>query len=151
MHPLAGAWTANIAKSRRHPNHLFQSSTMRFDVSENVVVLAYAGVNMAGKQESATQTLQVDGVEYPIAQAPGVISRCRWIGSRTLETIGKKDGVVLGQGTYTVSEDGATLTATISGIDGQGASFEQVIVFDRDEAEAPYRIGERPPSQPAAK
>ena len=97
MHPLAGAWTANIAKSRRHPNHLFQSSTMRFDVSENVVVLAYAGVNMAGKQESATQTLQVDGVEYPIAQAPGVISRCRWIGSRTLETIGKKDGVVLGQ------------------------------------------------------
>ena len=40
MHPLAGTWTANIAKSRRHPNHLFQSSTMRFDVSENVVVLA---------------------------------------------------------------------------------------------------------------
>jgi hypothetical protein len=35
-----------------------------------------------------------------------------------------------------VSEDGVTLTATISGIDGQGASFEQMIVFDRDETEA---------------
>jgi hypothetical protein len=67
------------------------------DVSQNVVVLAYAGVNMAGKQESATQTLQVDGVEYPIEQAPGVVTRCSWIGSRTLETIGKKDGVVLGR------------------------------------------------------
>jgi hypothetical protein len=54
MHPLAGAWTANIAKSRRHANHQFQSSTMRFDVDENVVVLSYAGVNMAGKHESAT-------------------------------------------------------------------------------------------------
>ena len=138
MHPLAGAWTANIAKSRRHPNHLFQSSTMRFDVSENVVVLAYAGVNMAGKHESATQTLQVDGVEHPIEQAPGVVSRSSWIGSRTLETIGKRDGVVLGQGIYSVSEDGRTMTATISGIDGQGASFEQVIVFDRDEVEATH-------------
>jgi hypothetical protein len=138
MHPLAGAWIANIAKSRRHPNHLFQSSTMRFDVAENLVVLAYAGVNMAGKHESATQTLQVDGVEHPIEQAPGVVSRCSWIGSRTLETVGKKDGVVLGQGTYSVSEDGGTLTATISGIDGQGAPFEQVIVFDRDDAEAAH-------------
>jgi hypothetical protein len=58
---------------------------------------------------------------------------CRWVGARTLETIGKKDGVVVGQGTYTVSEDGAILTAAVSGVDGQGARFEQVIVFDRDD------------------
>ena len=131
MHLLTGHWTANIAKSRRHPNHLFQSATMCFDVDEDAVSLSHAGVNMSGKEESATLKFRADGVEYPIAQVPGVVSVCRWVGSRTLETVGKKDGTVVGRGTYAVSEDGATMTATVEGVDAKGSPFEQVIVFDR--------------------
>lgn len=33
MHPLIGTWIANIAKSTRHENHKFASSTMRFDMA----------------------------------------------------------------------------------------------------------------------
>ena len=45
---------------------------------------------------------------------------------------GAKDGTVLGRATYAVSDDGGTMTATVRGIDAQGAPFDQVIVFDRD-------------------
>lgn len=131
-HPLAGAWTANIAKSRRHENHQFQNSTMRFDVDGNTVVLSYSGVNVSGRHESATMTLRADGVEYPIPQAPGIVSICRWVDNCTLETVGKKDGAVVGQATYAVAADGLVMTATVRGTDAQGAAFEQVIVFDRD-------------------
>ena len=48
-----------------------------------------------------------------------------------LESMGKKDGTILGRGTYEVSDDGQTMTATVSGIDAAGKPFEQVIVFDR--------------------
>ena len=132
MHPLAGRWTANIAKSQRHANHQFQTAAMRFEVTDNIVSVTYTGVNMSGRLESSTMTLHADGVEYPIPQAPGVVSVCRWVGTNTLETTGKKDGAVVGFGTYAVSDDGQTMTATVRGVDAQGASFEQVIVFERD-------------------
>ena len=50
-------------------------------------------------------------------------------------TIAKKDGRVVGGGTYEVSADGRTLTtstrAPAANADGWGTDFEQVIVFDR--------------------
>lgn len=128
--PFAGTWKANLSKSQRHPNHLFQSLTLHFKVSDNVVVLTFTGVNMAGKQESGTRKLHPDGKEYPIAEASGVVEVAKWAGSHILEAMAKKDGKVIGQSAYEVSRDGKTLTAKIKGIDAKGAEFEQVIVFD---------------------
>jgi len=42
-----------------------------------------------------------------------------------------KDGAAIGRSSYEVSDDGRTLTATMSGIDASGKAFDQVIVFDR--------------------
>ena len=109
---------------------------MTFQVDGSTVVLSYDGINMSGKQESSTQTLHADGVEYPVPQAPGVVSVCRLVGDRALETIGKRNGEVVGRGVYEVSEDGASMTATVTGVDAQGQPFEQVIVFDRSPAPA---------------
>jgi hypothetical protein len=55
----------------------------------------------------------------------------RWLGSHVLETVGRKGDRTTGRGTYEVSADGKTLTATVSGIDASGKRFAQVIVFDR--------------------
>ncbi len=128
--PLAGTWKANLSKSRRHPNHLFRSLTLHFEVSDDAVLLTYTGVNMAGKQESATRKLHPDAKEYPVAEAPGVVEVAKWVGSHILEVAAKKDGKVIGQSAYEVSSDGKTLTAKIKGVDAKGAEFEQVIVFD---------------------
>ena len=129
-HPLAGTWKANLSKSKRHPNHLFRSLTLHFEVSDDAVLLTYTGVNMAGKQESAKRKLHPDGKEYPVAEASGVVEIAKWAGSHVLEVVAKKDGKVIGRSAYEVSQDGKTLTAKIKGVDAKGAEFEQVIVFD---------------------
>jgi hypothetical protein len=132
MNPFVGTWVANIEKSRRHANHQFHSATLSFEVSGEVVTLTHSGVNMAGKQESGTTVLHPDGQEHPVSsQAPGVVVVTKWVNSHVLTSEGRKDGHTVGTGTYAVSEDGATLTATVAGTDAAGAAFEQVIVFDR--------------------
>jgi hypothetical protein len=130
--PLAGTWQANISKSQRHPNHLFKSATLRFEVSEDVVSFTYTGVNMSGVEEKGTFKIHPDGKEHPIPGAPGLVEVSRWVGPRILETVASKDGKVVGHGSYEVSEDGKTLTAKISGSDASGAEFEQIIVCDRE-------------------
>lgn len=129
--PLAGTWKANLSKSERHPNHQFESLTLRLEVSADAVLVTYTGVNMSGQQESGTRTLHPDGKEYPIAEAPGVVEITKWVGANTLESVAKKDGKVVGASTYEVSGDGKTLTAKVKGVDASGREFEQVIVFDR--------------------
>jgi hypothetical protein len=129
--PFSGTWVANIEKSRRHPNHQFQSATMKFVVVGNTVTLSHGGVNAAGQQESGTVVLQADGMEHPVPEHPEVTVVTRWVGPRVLQTIGKSAGAQVGEQSYEVSADGKTLTAKVSGIDASGARFDQVIVFDR--------------------
>jgi hypothetical protein len=130
--PLAGTWQANISKSQRHPNHLFKSATLRFEVSDDVVSMTYTGVNMSGVEESGTFKIHPDGKEHPIPDAPGLVEVSRWAGPRLLDTVASQSGKVVGHSSYEVSEDGKTLTAKISGTDASGAGFEQVIVCDRE-------------------
>ena len=129
--PLAGTWKANISKSKRHPNHLFKSATLRFDVSNEVVTLSFTGENMSGMEEKGTTIFHPDGKEHPLEGLPGAVEISKWLRAGTIETIAKKDGKVIGQSTFEVSSDGKLLTATISGTDASGAWFEQVIVCDR--------------------
>jgi hypothetical protein len=132
MNPFLGLWTANLEKSHRHANHQFQSATLTFEVSGDVITLTHAGVNMAGKSESGITVLHADGEEHPVSpQAPGVVAVTKWVGTHVVATEGRKDGQTLARATYAVSEDGRTLTATIGGIDAAGKPFDQVIVFDR--------------------
>lgn len=132
MNPFLGTWIANIEKSRRHANHQFQSATLKFEISGDVLSLTHGGVNMAGKHESGTTVLKVDGLDHPVSpQAPGVVVATRWVGAHLLEMVSKKDRHAVGSGSYEVSDDGITLTATVAGTDAAGARFEQVIVFER--------------------
>jgi hypothetical protein len=132
MNPFPGTWVANLEKSHRHANHQFQSATLTFDVSGDVVSLTHAGVNMAGKQESGTTVVQADGVEHAVSpQAPGVVTLTKWVGTQVLSIEARKDGRPAGSATYAVSDDGRSLTATVAGIDAAGNAFDQVVVFDR--------------------
>jgi hypothetical protein len=130
MNPFVGTWIANIEKSRRHVNHQFQSATLTFEVAGDGISMTR--VNMSGKHESGTTVYKPDGQEHAVSpQAPGVVAVTTWIGTHVLQSEAKKDGRSLGKGTYEVSEDGRTLTATVAGTDAAGAPFAQVIVFDR--------------------
>ena len=86
---------------------------------------------MGGEEESGSRQMHADGKEYSVAEAPGVVVITKWVEPHILETLAKKDGKLVGQGSYEVSSDGKTLTTRIKGIDAGGGSFEQVIVLER--------------------
>ena len=130
--PLVGKWKANLSKSQRDPNHQFQSLALRFEISDDALLLTFTGVSMSGKEESGTQKIHPDGKERPVAEAHGIVEVSRWVDSHILESVAKKDGTVIGASRYEVSSDGKTLTSKVKGTDAKGRQFEQVIVFDRE-------------------
>jgi hypothetical protein len=130
MHPLNGTWQANIEKSTRHHNHQFSSASMTFIVGADDVRMTYEGINASGKPEKSEQVFLVDGQPHGHPLAPDILIT-NSLGPRGLETSAFKNGARMGHGSYDVSEDGRTLTATVAGVDGGGKAFEQVIVFDR--------------------
>jgi hypothetical protein len=130
--PFVGKWKANLSKSERDPNHQFQSLALRFEISDDAILLTFTGIDMSGKEVSDMRKLHPDGNERPVAEAHGIVEASRWVGSHTLESVAKKDGTVIGAGRYEVSSDGKTLTSKVKGTDAKGRQFEQVIVFDRE-------------------
>ena len=131
MHALAGSWIANLEKSRRDPNHQFQRATMRFDITGDRVSLTYGGINHSGRQEHGSQVFHADGQEHPVPEAPGVVA-IGTLDPRALQSVATKDGAVVGRAMYSVSDDGRSMTATVTGLDASGKTFDQVIVFDRE-------------------
>ena len=121
QHPIAGGWIANVAQSRRHPSNQFQSARIHFAVRGSTVEIVDEFVDESGKPERGRNTLEADGVERPGANGYAISAT---LGARGFETVAKKDGHVVGRGTYTVSADGRTLTIT----DGSGDS---IVVLDR--------------------
>lgn len=131
MHPLTGSWIANLPESRRDLNHQFESATMRFEIDGDIVSLAYGGVNAKGRQEQAAQRLHADGHERVVPEAADVAAT--WtLDERALHSLGRRNGLDVGRASYRVSDDGRRMTATVTGIDAAGKSFDQVIVFDRE-------------------
>jgi hypothetical protein len=131
-HPFEGTWNANLSKSKRHENHQFKNAKLKFEISDDLVLITFTGINMAGKEESGTRRIHPDGKEHPIAESPGSVEISKWATTHLIEIVAKKDGSVIGESKYEVSKDRKELTATVKGVDAKGRSFEQVIVFDRE-------------------
>jgi hypothetical protein len=121
--PFVGKWTANLAKSRRHPGNQFQSATLQFSIVGDTVTIIDVVIDDTGREIHGENTILVDGNEHASEERNGYVLMASWHGSHVLETVAKKDGQVVGWGKYEVSDDGKTLT--ISG-------DEQMIVLDRN-------------------
>jgi hypothetical protein len=121
--PFVGTWTANIARSKRHPANQFRAATIHFAVNGDTVTITDGFVDTDGKKLHGRNTLTVDGQEHSTDRA-GYVLVARWRGSHVLETLAAKDGEVVGRGTYEVSADGTTLTVS----DGSG---DQLIVLEK--------------------
>ena len=68
--------------------------------------------------------VQADGLAHPSTGIHAHALVARWRVARVLEVRDKKDGEIVGGGTYEVSADGRTLTVS-------SARGEQVIVLER--------------------
>jgi hypothetical protein len=116
---FTGTWKADLARSTRHPANQFRSATIVFDLDGNDLRVSDVVVDETGREERHVHTIRVDGGAEP---PRGYSVRASWRDPLTLETVGLKDGQVIGGATYAVSPDGQTLTV---------AADRQLIVLQR--------------------
>jgi hypothetical protein len=110
--PFAGTWKANLANSKPHPANQFRSATLQLSVRGNVVTIGQSLVGESGQEERNHTALHVDGCEHVSDDRPGLSVVAAWRGSHVFHVVAKKDGEIVGAGTYEVSADGRELTVT---------------------------------------
>ena len=134
MHPFVGTWGLNTGKSAFDANHRPRAGTMRIALeADGAVVMTAEGVNEKGEPcVERPNRLRPDGRDYPVPDFAGLVVNTVVRDARTLRTeCRREDGSLVGAGTFVISEDGASLTATTSGRDTQLREFTQTTVWDR--------------------
>lgn len=134
--PFTGTWELNPAASKFDPNHRPSQGTMRLErAPDGGYVLTAEGLNAKGEPvRERPQTFVPDGKAYPLPDFPGLTTVASQPDARTLRVEARReDGSVAGEGTYVVSADGRSLTATTAGFDTQLRRFETMTSWDRVE------------------
>jgi hypothetical protein len=132
---FVGTWKLNPGKSHYDENHRPSEGTMHFRVAPGGGYLMLAeGRNAKGEQVAeAPQTLIPDGRPYPVPGFPGLTTVTTRSQPHTIEAeVRREDGSIVGHGSYVLSDDGASMTATTAGYDTQLRRFEMKTVWDRD-------------------
>jgi hypothetical protein len=132
--PFVGTWNLNPGRCEFDPNHRPTSGALVFERdAEGRYVMKAEGTDANGqKVVERPQTFVPDGELRSIAEFPGLSSRATQPGPRELHVrCEREDGSVVGEGSYVVSSDGRSLTATTAGFDTQLRRFETRTVWDR--------------------
>jgi len=132
--PFVGTWKLNPEKSEFDPNHRPTSGTMAFEVDEQGHYLMKAeGTNAKGeKVAERPQRFKPDGKAYPVPDLPGLKATATRPDPNTISAeVKREDGSTVGGGTFVVSADGTSLTATNFGYDTQLRQFKQQTVWER--------------------
>jgi len=132
---FTGTWALNREKSSFHPNHSPTIAQMRWERTIDGYQMRAEGHNEDGQTVVDQTTFVLDGSERPVAAAPGFTASSEQPDPHTVVSFGRKDGKLVGEGVYAVSEDGMTLTATVRGIDAQCRPFQTVVVWDRGDGD----------------
>lgn len=135
MHdPFVGTWKLNPANSQFDPNHRPSAATMVFELDPQGRYLMQAeGLDAQGRKVAERpQTLIPDGKPYPFPDFPGLTAIASRLDPHTLQAeCRREDGSIVGQGSYVVSADGKSLTATTAGFDTELRRFETTTAWDR--------------------
>ena len=132
--PFVGTWKLNPGKSLFDPNHRPTEATMQWQLQpDGTYLMTATGTSAKGERVSERpQHLIPDGRPYPVPDFPGLVAITTRPAPNTLRGEAKReDGTVAGEGTYVVSADGRSLTATTAGFDTQLRRFETQTVWDR--------------------
>lgn len=132
--PFVGTWTLNPAKSDFDANHRPTEGTMQWELGGDGSYLMKAeGVNQKGERVAEQpQTLVPDGRPYPVPNFPGLSAITTRANPNTIRAeVKREDGTTAGEGSYEVSADGKSLTATTAGFDTQLRRFEMRTVWDK--------------------
>ena len=134
-----GTWNGNKEKSQWNPDTSPSQVCLRFEATETGYLMFTYGVKDGQAVAERPMSLTADGKRRPLVDLqgrpiPGVPPGAVAFGNRpdpyTLEGRVEVDGKMLGGGSYHVSEDGKTLTATME-FQGANGPFKVVQVFEK--------------------
>ncbi|HTP35533.1 MAG TPA: hypothetical protein VMJ75_25320 [Candidatus Acidoferrales bacterium] len=132
--PFVGTWKLNVEKSAFDANHRPSAGTMVFERdAQGCYLMKAEGLNGQGqKVAERPQRFVPDGHPQPIPDLPGLVAvTTQPVPNKLQSAARREDGSIAGEGTYEVSEDGKTLTASAAGFDTQLRRFEVRTVWDR--------------------
>jgi hypothetical protein len=128
---FSGTWIMDPEKSRFDPNHRPSKGTMRFDREPFGYTMRAEGESDGKHIQEQPPRFILDGQEHPVAGMPEMNAVSFQPDPNTLHVTVRQQGSIMGEGSYIVSPDGATLTATVRGIDAQQRTFETTVVWQR--------------------
>jgi hypothetical protein len=130
---FSGTWKLNSEKSNFDANHRPSSATMRWERNSEGYLMTAEGTKANGQVVHEKPLLFIlDGKEHPMPDAAGFTAVTTQPAPNVIEVEAKNAGQMIGRGSYVVSEDGTTMTASVSGIDAEHRPFQTVAVFDRE-------------------
>ena len=132
--PFVGTWKLNAGNSQFDPNHRPSGGTMVFELdAQGRYLMKAEGTDAQGRHVAERpQTMIPDGKPYPLPDFPGLTAITSRPDPHTLQgEVRREDGSIVGQGSYVVSSDGNSLTATTAGFDTQLRRFETRTAWDR--------------------
>lgn len=137
MHdPFVGTWKLNPGRSNFDPNHRPTDGTMEWELkADGSYEMRASGISAKGERVTERpQRFIPDGKPYPVPDFPGLSAIATRLDERTIRGVAQReDGTLAGEGTFVVSADGKSLSATAAGFDTQLRRFETRTEWDRVE------------------
>jgi|SRR5579872_729500 len=130
----AGTWKMNMEKSKfANDMPAPKGETVVIEEQEGGLKVVSNGLNAEGKPTHFEYSVKYDGKDYPVTGSPAVDAvSIKKINDSTIETIRKKNGVVVTTNTSVISKDGKTRTNTFHGKNSNGEARTWTAVFDRE-------------------
>ena len=131
--PFVGTWKLNPGRSNFDPNHRPKDATMRISFADGSYEMRASGTSEKG--EPVTEKPQIlipDGKPYPVPDFIGLVAITTRPDPNTMHSVARReDGTTAGEGRFTVSADGSSMSATAAGFDTQLRRFETRTEWDR--------------------
>jgi hypothetical protein len=131
--PFVGTWKLNVNKSRYGLRQPQKSEILQIDAQQNGLKYLADGIDAEGKNIHFEFSPKYDGKYYPVTGtvAAGSAMALKKVDANTRELVLKIEGKDVQRRRDVVSQDGKTLTRTVTAINSQEQEAKDVIVFDR--------------------
>ena len=133
--PLMGNWKLNVAKSKYEIGQAPKSYTRSHEAVPNGMKVSREEVDAAGKVYHPSWTAKFDGKDYPLLGEPGGMVDSLYLKRLDPHTVvggSKKNGVLINELRWEVSQDGKTFTWIATRVNPPELKGKKVIqVFDR--------------------
>jgi hypothetical protein len=133
--PFLGNWKQNLAKSTYDPPTLKpkEGTTIKREaVANGMSKTTTDGTTSQGAKTHTEYAFKPDGKDYPVTGSQDYDTQSvRKIDSNTRVTVSKKGGMVTRMIRQTISKDGKTATNDTVGVNAQGQSYYQHVIYDK--------------------